>query len=62
MIILFFFSKPYTFDTFLSLNCLKPLGKCEREMMMGHSCLVPDFERRAFNISSLHIVFGISSD
>lgn len=28
---------------------------------MGHPCLVPDFERRTFNISSLHVAFGISN-
>ena len=28
----------------------KTSEKCSREMMIGHPWLVPDFERRAFNI------------
>ena len=49
---------------FISFSALTAVGKTLKTMLNsggenGHSCLVPDFRRNAFNFSPLRIMFAV---
>ena len=49
---------------FISFSALTAVGKISKTMLNsggenGHSCLVPDFRRNAFNFSPLRIMFAV---
>lgn len=58
---IFFLFNPYTLSLSCLFHCLGPLKKRpNRSDDCGHLCLVPDFKRKAFNISPLRILFSLS--